>query len=298
MLAPCRARTAAGANVLLISDGQANAGIVDPDPLGGLAAKAHADGITTSTLGFGLGYDERLMSAIARGGTGNELFAEEPDTAVKLIAGEVDGLLSQVAQAGSLLVRISPYVRAVAVVNELSSAMTGDGLVTELGSFYAEEKRRIVLTLDVPGIPALGLAEIASLELSYVSLPALERQAVTVPICVNVVPGDEAAGRVPNPTVRTELAYQQAQVAKRHASEALSRGDVEAALADLELADGVIAGAVACSPPEFAAELADEAAALDQLRREASAGNVARAAKLSSYDASLKLRTRGRRPRS
>lgn len=72
----------AGATVLIISDGHANAGITDPDALAQLAAEAGHHRVTTSTLGLGLGYDERIMSAIARGGSGNEHFAEEPDTAV------------------------------------------------------------------------------------------------------------------------------------------------------------------------------------------------------------------------
>jgi Ca-activated chloride channel family protein len=44
-----------------------------------------------------------------------------------------------------------------------------------------------------------------------------------------VVPGDQAAGRIPDPTVRTEVVYQDAQEAKRLASEALQRGDRDAA---------------------------------------------------------------------
>ena len=100
----------AGATVLLISDGHANAGIVDSDRLGTVATSAHRHGVTTSTLGFGLGYDERLLAALARGGQGNELFAEEADTAGALIAGEV----------GGLLIRTTPAVEAVAVLNELS----------------------------------------------------------------------------------------------------------------------------------------------------------------------------------
>ena len=43
---------------------------------------------------MGLGYDERLLSAIASGGAGNEHFAETADEAAELIAGEVDGLLA------------------------------------------------------------------------------------------------------------------------------------------------------------------------------------------------------------
>ena len=69
----------AGGTLLLISDGHANAGVIDPEQLGAVAAKAAADGITTTTVGFGLGYDERLLKAIAAGGNGSELFAEHAD---------------------------------------------------------------------------------------------------------------------------------------------------------------------------------------------------------------------------
>ena len=109
--------------------------------------------------------------------------------------GEVTGLLSMAAQAGSLLLRMSPFVRAVQVLNELPSVAVSDGILVELGSFYSGEVRKLVLTFDVPGIPALGLAEIATLEFTYIALPMLEQHTVTVPLHVNVVPGDQAAGR-------------------------------------------------------------------------------------------------------
>jgi Ca-activated chloride channel family protein len=52
-----------GGTLLLISDGHVNRGISDPDALGGIARKAHADGLVTSTLGYGIGYDETLLTA-------------------------------------------------------------------------------------------------------------------------------------------------------------------------------------------------------------------------------------------
>jgi Ca-activated chloride channel family protein len=284
-----------GATVLLISDGHANAGICEAGQLGDVARKAHADGITTTTLGFGLGYDERLMSAIAAGGAGNELFAETADEAVQHIAGEVTGLLSMAAQAGSLLLRMSPHVRGVLVLNELPSVAVSEGILVELGSFYSGEARKLILTFDVPGIPAIGLAEIATLEFTYIALPALEQHTVTVPLHVNVVPGDQAAGRIPNPVVRTEVAFQQAQRAKREASSALSVGDTRSAGTALRSARRVVEDACAFAPPSMAAELRDELAVLSQLEEEARYGDASRAAKLSSMDSSYKSRTRGRR---
>lgn len=283
----------AGATVLLISDGHANAGITDPATLAGIAAEAHRHGVRTSTLGFGLGYDERIMSTVARGGAGNELFAEEADTAGKLIASEVDSVLAQTAQAASLLIRMSPHVRSVQVLNELSVTKTADGVMAELGSFYADETRKLLLVFDIPAIPAMGLAEVATLEFTYVELPAVKQHTVTVPLHVNVVPGDQAAGRIPDPTVRTELAYLRAQQAKRRASTYLSAGDTDSALTELRHARATVDGAVACAPGALAKELHDEVVALDYLVEETERGTVARATRYSSADAASKSRFRG-----
>ena len=143
----------------------------------------------------------------------------------------MDGLLALAVQAASLTVRMSPYVQAVQVINDLTVAALPDGVMIELGSLYAGETRRLILTLAVPGVPTLGLAEIATLELGYVALPALEQQTITLPLHVNVVPGDQAAGRIPDPVVRTEAAFQRAQQAKREASSAWSAGDARSAAA-------------------------------------------------------------------
>ncbi len=290
-----RVATGGGATVLLISDGHANAGLTDPAQVGGLARRAQQDAITTSTLGMGLGYDERLLSAIASGGAGNEHFAETADEAGKLIAGEVDGLLALVAQAGSLRVLMTPRVKAVRVINDLSVVALPDGIMIELGSFHAGETRKLVLTFDVPGIAALGLAEVATLSFGYVTLPTLVQQTIDLPLYVNVVPGDQAAGRVPDPTVRTEAAFQQAQRAKRDASTALSSGDTGRAAAALDRARSMLRTAAAAAPAPQAAELRDELLLIDRLAQVAEEGDVVRAAKLSSADAAFKSRTRGRR---
>jgi Ca-activated chloride channel homolog len=287
----------AGATLLLISDGHANAGITDPVALSGMSTDAHRHQVTTSTLGYGLGYDEQIMSALARGGSGNELFAEEPDTAIALIAGEVEGLLAQTAQAASLLIRLSQYVRSVKVINELPVTATGDGVLAELGSFYSDETRKLVLTFDVPALATLGLTEVATLEFTYVELPALKQHTVVIPLHINVVPGDQAAGRIPDPVVRTELIYQRVQQAKRRASSHLSAGDASSALADIRDAQAAVVAALASSPPAaLAADLAEEAQALQYLANETEHGVIARAAKYSSMDASYKSSKRGRTP--
>ena len=222
-----RVARAAG-TVLIISDGHVNAGIQSVDDFASITSKAYANGIVTSTLGFGQGYDETLLSAIARSGSGNHMFAENPDAAAAAIAGEVDGLLNKVVQALSLTVRFEPAVLFLRLYNDLPAQHIGDGAVMiELGDLYGQEARKLLLKFKVPAMAALGLAKIATLELTYIELPGLIEHTATLPIHVNVVPGDEAAGRVPHPTVQSEVLFQEAQDAKRQASEAFERGDLE-----------------------------------------------------------------------
>ena len=84
-----------GGTVLVVSDGHVNGGIRDIDEFASItAAKAASKSITTSTLGYGDGYDETLLAAIARAGSGNHVFASNPDAAGAAIGAEVDGLLS------------------------------------------------------------------------------------------------------------------------------------------------------------------------------------------------------------
>jgi Ca-activated chloride channel family protein len=171
--------------------------------------------------------------------------------------------------------------------------MTADGVLVELGSFWSGEQRKLVLTFDVPGIPALGLAEIARLDLGWVELPALVQHNVSVPVHVNVVPGDQAAGRVPNPVVRSELAFQQTQRAKRRASDLLSTGQVAPALSELHRAHDLAVQAWKANPGD--SSLQEECNVIGALLQEAQFGDMSRAAKLTSSDVTFKSRTRGRR---
>jgi Ca-activated chloride channel family protein len=220
-----RAAAGRGATLLLLSDGHANVGILEHDRLQVLAATGRHEGITTSTIGLGLDYDEALLAALATGGAGGTHFAVDGDAAGAAVAEEVGHLLEQVAQAVSLVIRPADGVPAFTLWNDLPVAGIDDGVMVELGDFYAGEQRRILLGFQVPGMPGLGATSICELELRWVDLASMTEKVATVPVNVNVVPGDIAAGRVPEASVRDELAFLKLQRAKREAAERLSHGD-------------------------------------------------------------------------
>jgi len=62
--------------VILLSDGQANHGVIAIEQIcGQVGDLAHA-GISTTTVGFGLGFNEELMTAMAQAGQGNAWYGE------------------------------------------------------------------------------------------------------------------------------------------------------------------------------------------------------------------------------
>ena len=84
--------------VLLLTDGQANVGINDAGQLAKMTRASAADGIGTTTIGFGDGFSEDLLAGMADGGGGGAYFAETPDAAPGIFAQEFADLMSLVAQ--------------------------------------------------------------------------------------------------------------------------------------------------------------------------------------------------------
>jgi hypothetical protein len=144
-------------------------------------------------------------------------------------------------------------VTGLQVLNELPVAALPDGAMLELGSFYAGETRRVLIKLAVPGIAALGLAQVATLDFTHVSLPDLVQHTTSVPVHVNVVPGDQAAGRIPDPKVRSEALFQQTQKAKLQSSRLLSEGRVDEASRLLHITGANLRADSASLPPAMAA---------------------------------------------
>jgi Ca-activated chloride channel family protein len=85
--------------VLLLTDGLANEGIVEPAALKRLVEKKYKEeGIALSTFGLGADYNEDLLTMLAETGRANYYFIDSADNIPQLFAKELKGLLSVVAQ--------------------------------------------------------------------------------------------------------------------------------------------------------------------------------------------------------
>ena len=227
-----RTKLEGGTSLLLISDGHANAGERDPQFFADVAAKSATEKITSASIGLGNGYDETILEAIAQGGGGAHRFAADIDEAVGAIAAEVDDLLDKAIV--NCVLRFRPAAMAkgqpkIELVQRLPYWMDGEDYVVQLGDLYAGENRRFIIMVDVPGIADLGLCKIADVTIEYTDLAARNEVSVAMPVNVNVVPGDQAAGRIEDPIVKAERMILQAQSEKAIATEEILQGNAKSA---------------------------------------------------------------------
>ena len=232
-----RVATDAGATLLLISDGHANSGEQVPAVLAQIATAAAAQKVTTSTIGLGTGYDEKILEALAQGGNGAHRFAYTIDEAIGAIAAEVNDLLEKSVVNAVLRFTPSPAMTSnprIEILQRLPHFKDGDTYVVQLGDIYAGENRRFVIDIEVPGMPALGLATIADITLEYLDVAKMQEITVSMPVQVNVVPDDVAKGRLADPIVRAERLILTAQNEKAAAIEELRSGKSQEASARLK----------------------------------------------------------------
>ncbi|MHC5080111.1 MAG: vWA domain-containing protein [Planctomycetota bacterium] len=145
-----KSRLKGGANrVLLMTDGLANRGIIDTPSLTKLAEKSRKKKIITTTLGFGKGFNEDLLTAIATASGGNFHFIENPDDAPRAFATELGELMGLAAQNLQGKIRFAEGVRFLELLNTYPSSKEGQNLEVFPGDVFSGEKRTILFSLEV-----------------------------------------------------------------------------------------------------------------------------------------------------
>lgn len=137
--------------VLLLSDGLANVGITSVDELQRIAkTKNLEDGITISTFGLGLDYNENLMTNIAENGSGNYYFIKTPEEISKIFQKELNGLLNVVAQNATLTIDL-PTGLALTKVFGYQFVQSGNRITINFRDIFSNETKAVLLKFAVQG---------------------------------------------------------------------------------------------------------------------------------------------------
>jgi Ca-activated chloride channel homolog len=135
--------------VILLSDGLANVGPSSPSDLEQLGESLIKEGISVSTMGLGLGYNEDLMSRLALASSGNHVFIEDAENLVQVFQNEFDDVLSVVAQKIQIEAKLADGIRPVKVLNYPANII-GQTVAIDLGQLYSRQERYFVLEVEIP----------------------------------------------------------------------------------------------------------------------------------------------------
>jgi Ca-activated chloride channel family protein len=143
--------------ILLLSDGQLNVGIVEPDEVARIVCDGLERGrIRTSTLGFGEQYDEALLERLATSSGGQFHDANSPDKLPAIFAAELDGLQKIASQNVRLRLRSLDFCESWRLLAAYPSVPLPDGRTEiAMGDLVSEESATAVFQLDVLPLPWL-----------------------------------------------------------------------------------------------------------------------------------------------
>ena len=223
--------------VLLMTDGLANQGIVDPDHLAQLFGEARASGVATSTIGFGADFDERLLERLADAGGGNTHYIEHPDQASAIFLSELDDLLTLSAQNLTADIRLEEGVELVAIHHSYPRENHDRGVRLRLGDLYGSEPRQLLIELSAERSGASEVT-VARVELSGEVLDhdgAVRSRTVVIPVDFS-----PRGGPIEHPEVRRTLAFLRAAAARREALVDLHEGRTAMGARKLRAAAAVV----------------------------------------------------------
>ncbi|HMG21839.1 MAG TPA: VWA domain-containing protein, partial [Kofleriaceae bacterium] len=218
--------------MLLISDGQANEGVYDRAELAELAARQAAGGVSISTVGVGLDFDETTMRRLAEVGRGNYYFVEDT-VALSAMFGRELGTLSQtVASEVRLFVRELPGVHVVAAYG-YPMARTADAVVVPVADLRAGETRKVVLRVSIAA-QATGELDLVRAEVAWRRVGDGTASTARAIASVDVVDDPAAVATSVDPAAMQAIEKALSARALEDAAAAYDRGGISAARQVLE----------------------------------------------------------------
>ncbi|BBM84666.1 vWA domain-containing protein [Candidatus Uabimicrobium amorphum] len=244
---------------LLLTDGLANQGIVEHDKLKEIAGKWREKGISTTTLGFGSGFNEDLLAGMADAGGGSFYFIENPDDAPKVFKEELGDLTTLVAQNMKVTAHCDSTVSIHKQLNEYPKI---DLTTWDFGDMFADEFKSMLFELKIQPQPA-GETKIMDITINYDQIyPQVEKKSIT--FAVNIVVDEKKAadcGR--DEEVIQEYMLLESALQKQKAIDYADQGDYARSIACFKDMSAMLASSP-CATPQMQAEQCE----LDEYVRE------------------------------
>lgn len=153
--------------MIVLSDGRANHGVVDPAGLSRLAERARQDDLAITTVGLGFDYNAETLSQLASSSNGAHHFVPDEAALDDVFAAEARAAASAVAAECMAEIELSEGVELVEVVDR-AHRREGRRLMVPLGSLSVGERKTVLLEVRLreAAINA-GMADVGRATLRY-----------------------------------------------------------------------------------------------------------------------------------
>jgi Uncharacterized protein containing a von Willebrand factor type A (vWA) domain len=180
---PCR--------VILLSDGLANRGITQPEQVAALGATAKGKGITVTTVGLGLDFNEDLMQLLAQRSGGQYYYIKDSEDLPAMFKQELD--LTAALFTRNLNAVFIPHDKVSDVkVYGYSNTMKDTATDIEMSDLAAGERRHILLNLKVKSSATSGAQKLGALRLSYIDQADGSPKTVDLPVELKIIANEDA----------------------------------------------------------------------------------------------------------
>jgi Ca-activated chloride channel family protein len=181
--------------VILLTDGLANQGIVDPQQIATLVRNARKEGISVSAMGLGLDYDENLLQMIAENGGGNYYYIESATQMAHIFEQELNTLTEAVAD----------NIKCTFTGNEIDSVIvygyevSGNEKVVEvpLSALHSGEKRSLLMKVFITP-EKKPVLDVGTIEVVYTGSKMEKSSKVTIPVTAEYTNDSAVAERSRN----------------------------------------------------------------------------------------------------
>ena len=152
--------------ILLLSDGQANQGITNPEQLAQIAATATQYGAVVSSIGMGLGFNETLMAKLADYGMGHYSYLEDLSGLAAILARDLNDSRHIYANSSTLEINPGDGVQLIDAGGYPISHNSASTIKITTGQMLSNTEKHFVMTFNVP-TENTGSISLGTMHLKY-----------------------------------------------------------------------------------------------------------------------------------
>jgi Ca-activated chloride channel family protein len=253
--------------VVLVSDGLDSSRVESEH----LAHDSFEHGVTVSSLGIGLDFDESYMSSVSRSGHGNFAFVKDGASLTAFLQRELHETASTTVEGAVVHLKLPHGMRFVSATGADSRLVDEQAVELRFGSLFSKDERRAIVHLSARLDPGEAVELAASADWTQVlpsgSSPFLPAHVDVDALALRATTDSKVVDEARDGTVLASATSVIASQRQLEAAEAYARGDTARAERLIDTNMSELHAAQAAAPAPAATALQKQWAAYDVAKK-------------------------------